>query len=162
MRFLRYLYVLALVMWLGGMTVAGLVVAPVTFAVLEAWNPSTGRVLAGDVFGAVLARISAIGYVAGGIMFVVLTVLRLLGPRPRSYGIRVGVIFVMLALTLYSDRVAAPRIDELQSQVNGPMNQLPVADVRRVEFDRLHSLSTALTLAAMLGGLMLVAWETRE
>lgn len=162
MRFLRYVYVLALILWLGGMAIAGLVVAPTTFSVLEAWNPTTGRVLAGDVFGAVLARISLIGYVAGAVMFLVLTVLRLLGPRPRSYGIRVALIFVMLALVFYSDRVAAPRIDELQAQVNGPMNQLPAGDARRVEFDRLHSLSTSLTLAAMLGGLVLVAWETRE
>jgi hypothetical protein len=162
MRFLRYLYVLALVVWLGGMTIAGLVVAPVTFAVLEAWNPSIGRVLAGDVFGAVLARLSVIGYVAGAIMFLVLTVLRLLGPRPRSYGIRVGLIFAMLVLTLYADRIAAPRIDELQAQVSGPMNQLPASDARRVEFDRLHRLSTSLTIAAMIGGLVLVAWETRE
>jgi hypothetical protein len=162
MRFLRYWYVLALVVWLGGMTIAGLVVAPVTFTVLEGWNPSTGRVLAGDVFGAVLARLSVIGYVAGGVMFVVLTILRLLGPRPRSYGIRVALILAMIAVTLYADRVAAPRIDELQAQVNGPMNQLPASDARRVEFDRLHSLSTSLTLAAMLGGLVLVGWETRE
>ena len=162
MRFLRYLYVLALVMWLGGMSVAGLVVAPVTFSVLEAWNPSTGRVLAGDVFGAVLARVSIVGYIAGVVMFLVLTVMRLLGPRPRAYGVRVALIFGMLGLIFYADRVAAPRIDELQSQVSGPMNQLPTTDARRVEFDRLHGLSTSLTVAAMLGGLLLVAWETRE
>jgi hypothetical protein len=149
-------------MWLGGMTIAGLVVAPVTFAVLEAWNPSTGRVLAGDVFGAVLGRLSFIAYIAGLIMFVVLTVQRLLGPRPRSYGIRVGLIALMLAFTVYADKVAAPRIDELQSQVSGPINELPQTDARRVEFDRLHSLSTALTLAAIVGGLVLLAWETRE
>ena len=60
MRPLRYLYVLALVLWLGGMAIAGLVVAPTTFGVLEAWNPSTGRVLAGEVFGAVLGRVHLI------------------------------------------------------------------------------------------------------
>jgi uncharacterized membrane protein len=162
MRSLRYFYVLALVLWLGGMAVAGLVVAPVTFSVLEAWNPATGRVLAGDVFGAVLERLSVIAYASGVLMFVVLTVLRLLGPRPRSYGIRVGIIAVMLALTLYADRVAAPRIDQLQSQVSGPMNQLPADDARRVEFDRLHSLSTALIMMAIGGGLVLLGWETRE
>ena len=61
MRALRYVYVLALVMWLGGMAIAGLVVAPTTFGVLEAWNPSTGRVLAGEVFGAVLRRLYLVG-----------------------------------------------------------------------------------------------------
>jgi uncharacterized membrane protein len=162
MRSLRYLYVLALVLWLGGMAIAGLVVAPVTFGVLEAWNPATGRVLAGDVFGAVLERMSLIGYAAGALMFVVLTVQRLLGPRPRSYGIRVGIIAVMLAFTMYSDMVAAPRIDELQSSVSGPMNQLEASDARRVEFDSLHSLSTALIMMAIGGGLVLLGWETRE
>jgi uncharacterized membrane protein len=162
MRSLRYLYVLALVLWLGGMAIAGLVVAPVTFAVLEAWNPATGRVLAGDVFGAVLERLSLIAYAAGIVMFVVLTVQRLLGPRPRSYGIRVGIIGLMLALTMYADMVAAPRIDELQSQVSGPMNRLDAGDARRVEFDRLHGLSTTLIVMAIGGGLVLLGWETRE
>jgi uncharacterized membrane protein len=156
------LYVLALVLWLGGIAIAGLVVAPVTFAVLEAWNPATGRVLAGDVFGAVLERLSLIAYAAGIVMFVVLTVQRLLGPRPRSYGIRVGIIALMLALTMYADMVAAPRIDELQSQVGGPMNQLAADDARRVEFDRLHGLSTTLIVMAIGGGLVLLGWETRE
>ena len=160
MRFLRYLYVLALVVWLGGMATAGLVVAPVTFGVLEAWNPTTGRVLAGDVFGAVLGRMSIVGYVAGAVMFLVLTALRLLGPRPSAYGVRVALIFAMLGLTFYADRITAPRIDALQSQVTGPMNQLPASDARRVEFDYLHSLSTSLTLATLLGGLALVGWET--
>ena len=162
MRFLRYVYVLALVLWLGGMAIAGLVVAPVTFTVLEAWNPSVGRVLAGDVFGAVLARVSLVGYVAGAVMFLVLTILRLLGPRPRSYGIRVVVISAMLGLIFYADRIASPRIDELQSTVSGPMNALPASDERRIEFDRLHSLSTTLTVIAMCGGLLLIGWEARE
>ena len=162
MRFLRYMYVLALVLWLGGMAIAGMVVAPTTFGVLEAWDPSTGRVLAGNVFGAVLQRMSLIAYVAGLLMFIALTVQRVLGPRPRSYGIRVGVIAVMLGATLYSDLVATARIEELQSQVSGPMNALPPNDPRRLEFDGLHSLSTSLIMASLGGGLVLLGWETRE
>jgi hypothetical protein len=162
MRSLRYLYVLALVLWLGGMAVAGFVVAPTTFGVLEAWDPSAGRVLAGQVFGAVLQRVHLIGYVAAVVMFVVLTILRMLGPRPMHYGIRVGLLGLMLALMLYSGQVLAPRIDQLQAEVTGPMNQLPAGDSRRVEFDQLHSLSTTLVTATLLGGLVLLAWETRE
>ncbi len=59
---LRYLYILALGVWLGGMAVAGLVAAPTIFAVLEAWNPVEGRVLAGQVFGNILARLHLILY----------------------------------------------------------------------------------------------------
>lgn len=159
---LRYLYVLALVLWLGGMSIAGLVVAPTTFGVLEAWNPATGRVLAGQVFGAILARMHLIAYAAGVIMVMVLTVQRLLGPRPRSYGIRVGLLGLMLALTAYSGTIVAPRIDTLQKDVSGPMNALAADDARRVEFDRLHGLSTMLVMATLVGGLVLVGWETRE
>ena len=162
MRPLRYLYVLALVLWLGGMAIAGLVVAPTTFGVLEAWDPSAGRVLAGQVFGAVLQRIHLIGYVAAVVMFVVLTILRMLGPRPMHYGFRVGLLGVMLAFMLYSGWVLTPRIDQLRAEVSGPINQLPPLDPRRVEFDRLHRLSTTLVTATMVGGLVLLAWETRE
>jgi hypothetical protein len=162
MRALRYAYVLALVLWLGGMAAAGLIAAPTIFAVLESWNPTTGRVLAGDVFGAILARMNTVAYVAALVMFAVLTVQRLLGPRPRSYGVRVALIAAMLASTVYSGMVIASRIDELQATVTGPMNQLPADDPRRVEFDHLHQLSTSLAMVTIVGGLILLGWETRE
>ena len=99
---LRYLYILALGVWLGGMAVAGLVAAPTIFAVLEAWNPVEGRVLAGQVFGNILARLHLILYGAAGVMLVTLTIRRLLGPRPAAYGIRASIITAMLGLTLAS------------------------------------------------------------
>ena len=162
MRFLRYIYVLALVMWVGGMATAAFVVAPATFNVLQAWNPSTGRILAGQVFGAVLGRIYLIAYIAAGIMFLVLTLQRVLGPRPKAYGIRVGVILLMLGSTIYIAVGLTPRINSLQAQVNAPMTQLAADDARRVEFDGLHRLSTMLMSAAMVGGVCLIGWESRE
>ena len=42
---MRYLYVVALVLWVGGLIVAGAVVAPSVFGVLQAWNATDGRVL---------------------------------------------------------------------------------------------------------------------
>ena len=162
MRPLRYLYVLALALWLGGMTTAGFVVAPTTFGVLEAWNPSTGRVLAGQVFGGVLRGVHLIGYSAAVVMFIALTAQRMLGPRPRHYGIRVALLGLMLGMTIYSGRIISPRIDQLQAQVSGPMNQLPADDARRVEFDGLHRLATVLASISIVGGLVLLAWETRE
>ena len=43
----RYVYVLALVVWLGGMVALGAVVAPTIFQVLQAGDPANGRALAG-------------------------------------------------------------------------------------------------------------------
>ena len=57
MFLLRYLYILALGVWLGGMGVAGFITAPSVFQVLEAWNPVEGRVLAGQVVGHMLSKL---------------------------------------------------------------------------------------------------------
>ena len=62
---LRYLYVLALVIWLGGMVVLGAMVAPATFQVLQASAPGIGRTLAGELFGTILARFHYVAYACG-------------------------------------------------------------------------------------------------
>src|SRR5882672_4539610 len=99
---LRYVYVLALVVWLGGMVILGAVVAPATFEVLQSSLPSTGRELAGMVFGTILVRFHYIAYAAGGVLLVTLAAMRVLGPRPAHVGIRAAIVAVMLAVALYS------------------------------------------------------------
>lgn len=158
----RYLYILALVIWLGGMIVVGAVVAPATFGVLQAWDPETGRVLAGQVFGEVLRRFHLVAYAAGLILLITITVQRLIGPKPRGYGIRAALIVVMLGVTMYSGLIVGPRIDALQRAGPGPVNRLAADDPRRQEFDRLHQLSERLLSAAAVGGLLLLGWEIRE
>ena len=103
MIFLRYLYVLALVVWLGGMVVAGGVAAPSIFAVLQEWNPVEGRVLAGRVFGEVLQRLYWLGYASAAVMFVALTLHRLLGARPIRYGVRAIILALMVSATMAAD-----------------------------------------------------------
>jgi hypothetical protein len=156
------LYVLALALWLGGMALAGFVVAPTVFSVLQTWNASTGRMLAGDLFGEILRRLYLGGGVAAAVMFLALTVQRIIGPRPKAYGLRAVLIVLMFALTAYAGYVIQPRIEALQQQVGKPMIELPADDSRRTEFDGLHGLSTTLLSLTMVGGLALIAWETRE
>lgn len=103
MILLRYLYVLALVVWLGGMVVAGGVAAPSIFAVLQEWNPVEGRVLAGQVFGEVLQRLYWLGYASAAVMFVALTLHRLLGARPIRYGVRAIILALMVSATMAAD-----------------------------------------------------------
>ena len=162
MRGVRYLYVLALALWLGGMALAGFIVAPTIFSVLGNADAANGRVLAGNVFGEILRRLYLGGAVAGALMFIALTLQRIVGPRPKAYGVRAVVVAAMIGLTAYAAARIQPRIETLQAQAAGPMIQLPADDPRRAEFDRLHSLSTTLMSLTMLGGLALLMWETRE
>jgi uncharacterized protein DUF4149 len=162
MPVLRYMYIVALATWVGGTVITGAVVAPTVFGVLQAWDPAMGRVLAGKVFGGVLGRVELIAYGAGAVMIVALALQRVIGPRPASVGIRAGLIAIMLGLTAYMGFVITPRIDALQQSVSGPMNRLPADDARRVDFDRLHGLSSTLFTLAGVGGLILLLWEARE
>ena len=162
MVLLRYLYVVALVLWVGGLIVAGALVAPSVFGVLQAWNESQGRVLAGQVFGEVLLRLTWLSYAMGVIMFVTLTLHRLLGARPPKYGVRVGIMGMMLVMMMAMGFYIIPRVNTIQSQVSGPVSALAATDPLRAEFDRLHGVSNILFSITAIGGLALCFWESRE
>jgi uncharacterized membrane protein len=158
----RYLYVLSLVVWLGGMVALGMIAAPATFGVLEAREGAGGRATAGAVFGETLRRFHLMSYVAGALMLAGLTVIALMGPRPRAFGLRMGIVAGMLALSLYSGVVLSGRIQRLQAEVGAPMGSLPENDPRRAQFGRLHGLATVLMLINVAGGLVLLYWEASE
>jgi uncharacterized membrane protein len=159
---LRYVYILTLVIWLGGMFALGALVAPTTFQVLQTHEPVAGRQLAGEVFGAILARFHYVAYAAGALLLVTLFIMRLLGPRPRAFGVRAAIVGAMLVTALYSGLIVLSQIDTVQLESAVAPSALPAGDPRRVRFDELHLLSTRLMLATMAGALALLYWEARE
>jgi uncharacterized membrane protein len=159
---LRYAYVLALVIWLGGMVILGAIVAPTTFDVLQASAPVNGRELAGLVFGTALARFHYVAYGAGVVLLVTLGAMRVLGPRPVHVGVRAVIAAVMLGVALYSGMVVLRRIDAVQIEAGGLPSRLPDGDDRRVRFDALHLLSTRLMFFNMAAAMALLYWEARE
>ena len=162
MFLLRYLYLLALSVWLGGMVVVGLIVAPSIFGALGAWDAGQGRVLAGQIVGTILRTLHFVFYAAGVIMLVTLTIRRLLGPRPVVYGIRAGLITAMLALALASGVGISPRVEAMQKEIGTSVASLPESDPRRASFYQLHGLSNLLLSATAIGALILLYWESRE
>lgn len=152
---------LALVIWLGGMIVLGAIVAPSTFQVLQALQPDGGRALAGEVFGTSLARFAYVSYGAAGVMIVTLTVMGLLGPRPKPYLLRGLIIAAMLGVAFYGGSILAGQIAVLQQQAGGLPSLLALTDPRRIRFDELHQLSERLMLVNVVGALALLFWESR-
>lgn len=159
---IRYLALLALVVWLGGMAILGLLVAPQTFRILQASDPIEGRMLAGALFGALLRQFHLIAYACGGILLVCFFIMKFVGPPPHAFVARVGLVTLMLALALYSGVPVTRELAQVQSQVSGPVSQLPAGDPLRVRFDRLHRTSTMLMTINMGLGLVLLFWYVRE
>ena len=159
---LRYAYVLALVLWLGGMVVLGAIVAPTTFQVLQDRAPDAGRALAGELFGSILARFHYIAYIAGGTLLVALGMMRVLGPKPHGFAARVMIVAAMLGIALYSGVVVLGAIDAVQVEAGGLPSLLPDADPRHIRFDDLHQLSTRLMMTNVVAALALLYWEARD
>lgn len=159
---LRYAYVLALVVWLGGAIAIGMLAAPSAFAVLEANDPAAGRSQAGSVVGETLRRFRYVEWVAGATLLVTLVVMKLVGPRPLGFGARLAIVSVMLGCSLAAGLWIDPEAGRLRAAMGSPIDQLPASDERRQQFGRLHGASTALMGLTILGGLALCFWETRE
>ena len=163
MFLLRYLYVVALVLWVGGLVVAGALVAPSVFGVLQAWNQSQGRVLAGQVFGEVLLRLTWLSYAMGGIMFITLTLHRLLGARPLKYGIRVGIMAMMLVMMMITGFYLIPRGRRDPGAGDpGRCPNLPDTDPAAWNSIACTDFRTSCFRSPRIGGLALCWWEARE
>ena len=162
MLVLRYAALLALVVWVGGLVALGGIAAPSIFDVIAARQLPDGRMLSGALFGEMLARFVVVSYISGAVLLLSLIVRRILGPRPHRFAWRAGIAAFMLAITAYGSFGIAARISRLQQDIGVAPSSLPAGDPRRVEFGRLHGISTALQLVPLLGGLMLIFWEIKE
>jgi uncharacterized membrane protein len=162
MTALRYAYVIALVVWLGGMiTIAG-VVAPAAFSALERIEPEVGRTRAANVVGEVLRRFHVVSYLAAAVLLATLLGMKVIGPRPIGFGRRLLIVGTMLAASVVSGVIVDPAIARRREALGVPVASLASSDPRRVDFGRLHAISTALLGIGVIGGLILCYWETRE
>lgn len=162
MTALRYAYVIALVVWLGGMmTIAG-VVAPATFSALERTEGDGGRTRAATVVGEVLRRFHVVSYAAAAVLLATLLGMKVIGPRPIGFGHRLLIVGTMLAASIVSGVIVDPAIARRRAALGVPVSSLAPSDPRRADFGRLHAISTALLGIGVVGGLILCYWETRE
>src|ERR1700693_5360788 len=112
MSFLRYLMLLSLIVWLGGLIFFAFVVAPTAFSVF----PS--RHLAGTLVGRSLGTLHWMGIISG-IIFLGSSILysRMTKGMPHVLAARHVLICLMLALTLISQFSIIPRMDTLRASI---------------------------------------------
>ena len=150
MSFLRFVMVLSLVVWIGGLIFFAFVLAPTAFQVL----PDTH--LAGNVVGRALGKLHWIAIVSG-IVFLIASLLhsRLTDGTAHVFAIRHVLICLMLGLTLFSQFWIIPRMDTLRASV-GDFAKVTLDNPARVQFDALHVWSTRVEGAVLLLGLVAV------
>jgi uncharacterized membrane protein len=150
MSFLRFVMVLSLVVWIGGLIFFAFVLAPTAFQVL----PNTH--LAGNVVGRALGKLHWMAIISG-VIFLLTSLLysRLTDGTTHVFAMRHVLLCLMLALTLFSQFWIIPRMDTLRAQV-GDFASVPLNNPERVQFDALHVWSTRVEGAVLLLGLVAV------
>lgn len=162
METLRWLSIVALATWVGGLIALGVVVAPGLFRLLALHDPSGGRELAAFLFGSLLESFQYLAWGAGGLLLVSLGLRAAIGPRPRRTALRVWTVAAMVTASLLLVFVVAPRIDAIRAQTRGTIASLAESDPLRVQFGRLHGLSSGLMLATVMAGLALLWAEMKD
>jgi hypothetical protein len=162
MSLLRFLAIVGLALWIGGLVALGAVTAPTLFSVLEAAQGPAGRELAGAAFGAVFERFQYVALILGLLVGGSLGVRAAIGPRPRHFKVRLWAVIGLLLIAGATTFVIAPRIDRIRGSVSSPIAALPETDARRVAFGRLHGLSNALMVVTVLVGLGLFWAEATD
>lgn len=148
--FLRLGYHLGLAVIVGGGFTLGALVAPALFRTLRS------RSEAGTVFGAVLERFDGVAILA--LLLIAVTAVlraRLADEDPHDWRIlaRWIALALMGAATLYASAWASPVARAIRKNTPA-FDDLPETDVRRLEFRRLHRLSTRAFSLAMIFGIV--------
>jgi uncharacterized membrane protein len=150
MSLLRFLMLLSLVAWIGGLMFFAFVLAPTAFSVL----PNTH--LAGNVVRSGLSKMHWVAIVSG-ILFLIssLFLSRITDGTPHAFAPRNVLVLIMLLLTAISQFGIMPRMDKLRAAI-GDFASVAVNDPARVQFDALHVWSTRVEGAVLLLGLIVV------
>jgi hypothetical protein len=156
MSLLRFLMLLSLVVWLGGLIFFAFVVAPTVFSVLPT------RHLAGNVVARSLGALHWMGIIAG-IVFLISSMVysRLTSGAAHPFTARHTLLCLMLVLTLISQFGITPRMAALRASM-GEIDQVALNDPARLQFDALHVWSTRLESGVLLLGLAVIYLTARQ
>ena len=158
MSIIRFLMLLSLVVWVGGIIFFAFVVAPTVF------HPGIlpSRHLAGAVVSRSLGILHAIGLTCG-LVFLVTSMIdsQVITGSVAPFAGRNLLVYVMIVLTLVSMFAISSRMLNLRNDMVF-IDNVPHDDPRRVEFNRLHEWSTRLESGVLLLGLAVIFLISRR
>jgi uncharacterized membrane protein len=158
MSVVRFLMLLSLVAWVGGIIFFAFVLAPTVF------HPGIlpSRQAAGAVVSRSLGILHWMGLVCG-LVFVVTSIIDALVVNgvAAPFAARNLLVYAMIVLTLISVFGISTRMLVLRTDMVF-IDNVPHEDARRVEFNRLHVWSTRLESTVLLLGLAVIFLTSRR
>ncbi len=146
MTIIRFIHLLSLVIWIGGMIFFSFIAAPSIFKALP-------RETAGDVVGGIFPKYWLMGYLCS---LTALATIIILSYMDRSYSLaRVGLLVLMTALIFYSGLVVGANAREVKAQIR-MVEDASKKEILKSEFNVLHKRSTILNIAILILGLAII------
>ena len=145
---LRFIYLLSIALWLGGMAFFSFVAAPSIFKVLP-------REEAGKVVSDIFPKYYWQGMICGAIALVTSVALGMRDRWNMLLIVRTMVIGVMVIGILYAVVILQPKIQAVKAQM-ASFESLTPTDPLRLEFGRLHGRSFSVNAAVLLLGVIVV------
>ena len=156
---LRFLQLLSMTVWVGGILFFAFVLAPTAFGVLPTFRE------AGLVVGASLKLFDTIALVCG-VVFLAATALLFRGALHRikgRYEMELLLALVMFAATGFLAWNVIPAMDHDQAAAPAnDINALPSNDFNRLHFEKLHKRSEATESLVLIVGLGVLFLMSRE
>jgi uncharacterized membrane protein len=145
---LRFIYLLSITLWIGGIAFFSFMAAPSIFHVLP--REEAGKVVA-DIFPKYYWQ----GIICGAIALLTSVVLGMRERWNMLLIVRTIMIGVMLIGVLYSIAILQPKIQTVKAQITS-FESLSPTDPLRLEFGRLHRHSFSVNAAVLLLGVVVV------
>jgi hypothetical protein len=146
---LRFLLLLSLTVWLGGVIFFA-VLAPTVFRVLPTHH------LAGSLIAPLLSTLHWMGLVSG-VVFLATSLAEFRIRTGAAHGLAGShlLVLLMIGLTLVSQFVITPKMNALRSSM-GIIDNVRLDDPARIAFNGLHVWSTRLEIGVLLLGLVVI------
>ncbi len=148
---LRFLQLLAITVWVGGLCFFAFVLAPTAFGVLPNFHE------AGLVVGASLKVFDKVELGCGAIFLLATAAKFLRAQRSRTLlGVELGLAVLMVVATAFLQYRIIPPMDRDQAQVGGDINAVAPTNPARIEFEKLHERSERVAGVTLLLGIVVV------
>lgn len=152
-----FIEVLVLGLWLGSMIFFSFAVAPSAFAVLPT------REMAGVMVTSTIGKIEVLGLVIGPLLILIQAASwRVRHSSKLSKGLRVIFVLLMIAAAALSRFWISPNMVSLRATMGGHIDDVPVGDPLRMQFNDLHQYSVVLMSTAMIAGLVVLFLTVRS
>ena len=154
MNIAKFLLLLSLLLWMGGILFFAVAVAPSVFAVLT--PVEGGRLLAGNIVNRTLTILHWLGMACGFAFLISSVALRKRFKLTENF-----LVLAMILLTAISQFVVSTRMAAIRAEA-GSLERLALSDPLRLQFMRLHQVSTALEGVIFLLGLVVILFVSRR